>query len=59
MVKALIACLIIFTVLTGWVWVQQRYAAFTRQNPHLGPFRAAEGSCGGGCACKGGLCERR
>ena len=57
MARAIIASLIIFAVLAGWVWVQQRYAAFARQNPRLGPFRAPEGSCGGGCACKGGQCQ--
>ncbi|MBK8637892.1 MAG: hypothetical protein IPN92_06240 [Chromatiaceae bacterium] len=59
MANALIASLVIFAVLAGWVWVQQRYAAFARQNPKLGPFRAPDGSCGGGCACKNGQCETR
>ena len=57
MVRALISSLIIFTVLLGWVWVQQRYAAFARQNPRLGPFRTPDGGCGGGCSCKGGQCD--
>lgn len=57
MARALIASLIIFTVLLGWVWVQQRYADFARKNPRLGPFRSPDGSCGGGCACKGGQCQ--
>ena len=59
MFKALFGCLIIFVVLAGWVWVQQRYAAFARQHPGLGPFRAPDGSCGGGCAYQGGQCARR
>ncbi len=57
MLRALIASLVIFAVLVGWIWVQQRYAAFARQNPQLGPFRSADGGCGGGCSCKGGQCD--
>ncbi len=59
MANALIASLVIFAVLAGWVWVQQRYATFARQNPQLGPFRTPDGGCGGGCACKNGQCETR
>jgi hypothetical protein len=57
MANFLMASIVIFAILVGWVWVQQRYAAFARQNPRLGPFRPADGSCGGGCACKQGHCE--
>ncbi|NCA88417.1 MAG: hypothetical protein EOM92_05715 [Gammaproteobacteria bacterium] len=57
MVRALIASLVIFAVLLGWVWVQQRYATFARRNPRLGPFRSPDDSCGGSCSCKGGQCQ--
>jgi len=59
MAKILIASVVIFGVLAGWVWVQQRYAAFARHNPRLGPFRTPDGSCGGGCACQHGHCDIR
>lgn len=59
MVKALLAAMVIFGILVGWVWVQQLYLAFSRHNPELGPFRAEGGGCGsGGCACGGGQCSR-
>ncbi|KAA6183789.1 hypothetical protein F2Q65_14650 [Thiohalocapsa marina] len=54
MAKLALAVLIIFTVLAGWVWVQQRYARFARQHPELGPYRPE----GGGCSCGSGHCER-
>jgi hypothetical protein len=59
MVKILIASAVIFVVLAGWVWVQQRYDTFARRHPRLGPFRPEDGGCGGGCACKGGQCGTR
>lgn len=59
MLRAFVASLVIFAVLVGWVWVQRSYAAFAQRNPQLGPFRAPDGGCGGGCACKAGHCEPR
>lgn len=58
MAKYLAAPLVIFAVMAGWIWVQWAYARFARRHPELGPYRSADGSCGGGCACKGGTCER-
>ncbi|WP_200375081.1 hypothetical protein [Thiocystis violacea] len=55
MAKFLLAPLIIFTVLAGWVWVQRVYARFALNHPRLGPFREE----GGGCSCGKGHCERR
>ncbi len=54
MVNFLLASLIIFAVLIGWVWVQQIYAAFATRHPELGPFRRNDG----GCSCGSGSCER-
>jgi hypothetical protein len=58
MARALVAALAIFAILVGWLWVQRTYARFAASHPELGPFRTPDGSCGGGCACKGGSCER-
>lgn len=54
MVKILLAPLIVFAVLAGWVWVQWLYARFAAANPQLGPFRRE----GGGCSCGSGRCEQ-
>jgi hypothetical protein len=53
--KFVLAPLVIFLVLAGWVWVQRSYARFAARHPRLGPFRDE----GGGCACGRGHCERR
>lgn len=56
--KALVAAAAIFAVMAGWLWVQRMYASFARSHPELGPFRDADGGCGGGCSCGKGSCER-
>ncbi len=58
MLRVLAASGLIFAVMVGWIWVQQRYARFAAAHPQLGPFRSPDGSCGGGCACGSGSCER-
>jgi hypothetical protein len=58
MVKALVATLVIFCVMVGWLWVQGAYARFAARHPDLGPYRTEGGGCGGGCACHGGACGR-
>ena len=57
MARFLIASLVIFGVLAGWIWVQAAYARFAARHPELGPFRSTDGGCGGG-SCRGGDCER-
>jgi hypothetical protein len=57
MARFLIASLVIFGVLVGWIWVQATYARFAARHPELGPFRS-DGGCGGGCSCRDGGCER-
>lgn len=54
MAELVLAPLIIFAVLAGWVWVQRLYADFARRHPELGPYRKE----GGGCSCGSGHCER-
>lgn len=53
MAKFLLAPLVIFAALAGWVGVQQVYARFAARYPKLGPFRSE----GGGCSCGKGHCE--
>ena len=58
MARFLVASLVIFAVLIGWIWVQSAYARFAARHPELGPYRSGEGGCGGGCSCGSGACER-
>ena len=57
MVEWLTASLFLFLVLVGWMGVQQAYARFARRHPELGPFRAPDGGCGGGCGSQN-ACSR-
>ena len=54
MADVLLAPLIVFAVLAGWVWVQWLYARFAAANPQLGPFRREDG----GCSCGSRQCRQ-
>ncbi len=58
MASFLIAPLVIFGVLAGWIWVQGAYGRFAARHPNLGPYRGEGGGCGGGCCSGKGHCER-
>jgi hypothetical protein len=55
MVELLLAPLVVFLALAGWVGVQQLYARFQARYPQLGPFRDS----GGGCSCGKGHCSSK
>lgn len=54
MADFLLTSLVIFAVLSGWLYVQELYRGFARRHPELGPFRREEGC--GGCSCRQGGC---
>jgi hypothetical protein len=55
MVEFVLTSAVIFAVMVGWLYVQDLYRRFARQNPELGPFRK-EGGCDGSCSCQQGSC---
>ena len=57
MAKFLLAPLVVFAVLAGWIWIQRTYARFAAGHPELGPFRDEDGGCG--CCAQRDRCERR
>ena len=60
MLDFLIAPLLIFLVLTGWVLVQRAVRLFALRHPEFGPAREEGGGCGSGCMCSGGgSCKKR
>lgn len=62
MLDFLIAPLLVFIVLAGWLLVQFASREFARRHPEFGPPREAGGGCGGsgGCACGAGKsCKRK
>ena len=54
MLDFLIAPLLIFVVLAGWILVQQAARLFARRHPEFGPAREEGAGCGSGCMCSGG-----
>jgi hypothetical protein len=48
----LLAMLIIFGLLAGWIGVQHLYREFARRHPEFGPAREEGGGCGFMCFCK-------
>ena len=51
MLRFLLAIGVILVVMIGWLYVEEIYRRFRQTNPHLGPFRADDAGCGGGCRC--------
>ena len=56
----LVAMLVIFGLLAGWIGVQHLSRVFARRHPEFGPAREEGGGCGFLCRCKGAeVCPRR
>jgi hypothetical protein len=55
MVEFILTSLVIFSVMVGWLYVQDLYRRFAQRHPELGPFRG-EGGCDGACSCRQGSC---
>ena len=50
----LIACVLILSLLAGWVGVQHLARLYAARHPEFGPAREEGGGCGGlFCLCKG------
>lgn len=55
--KTLIAVLVVFGMLVGWIAVQHLARRFAARHPELGPAREEGSGCGFPCgAKKGGSC---
>jgi len=56
----LIAPLLVFLMLGGWLLVQAIARHFARRHPEFGPAREEGGGCGSGCRCSSGQgCTRQ
>ena len=59
MLDFLIAPLLVFILLGGWVLVQHSARWFAQRHPEFGPAREEGGGCGSGCSCSGeGSCKK-
>jgi hypothetical protein len=54
MLDFLIAPLLVFVILTGWIVVQHAARLFAKRHPEFGPAREEGGGCGSSCMCSGG-----
>jgi len=60
MLDFLIAPLLVFVLLTGWIGVQWAARLFARRHPEFGPAREEGSGCGSSCMCSaGGSCKRK
>ena len=58
MLDYLLASLLIFLLLLGWILVQQASRRFALRHPLFGPAKEEGSGCGKSCLCKGGQCAR-
>lgn len=59
-IKMLIAIVATFTLLLGWLAVQQLAHLFAKRHPELGPAREEGQGCGSSCGCHDkGTCKKK
>ena len=58
MLDYLLAFVLIFLILIGWILIQQASRRFAQHHPQFGPVKEEGSGCGKSCLCKGGQCER-
>ena len=59
-VKMLIAIVATFTLLLGWLAIQQLARQFANRHPELGPAREEGQGCGSSCGCHNkGTCKKK
>ena len=60
MIKSLIAIVLIFMLLLGWLVVQAMARNFARKHPEFGSAREEGQGCGTSCLCSNkGTCQNR
>ena len=58
MINLLTTIFIIFSLLMGWILVQQAARKFAANHPELGPVKEEGLGCGKTCGCKSGSCKQ-
>lgn len=58
MVNFLIAMGVIFTLMLGWILVQQAARKFAARHPEFGPAKEEGLGCGKNCGCQAGSCDK-
>ena len=58
MLNFIIAVLVIFGLLAGWIFVQQAARQFAARHPQFGPAKEEGLGCGKNCGCQAGRCNK-
>ncbi len=59
MLDYVVAVVLIFAALIGWLKVQETARRFAARHPQLGPAREEGGGCGSSCSCSQGQCSSK
>ena len=59
MLNFLIAVGVIFSLMLGWILVQQAARKFAARHPELGPAKEEGLGCGKNCGCQQGSCDKK
>lgn len=57
MINFLIAISVIFTLMLGWILIQQAARKFAARHPEFGPAKEEGLGCGKNCGCQAGSCD--
>ncbi|WP_305906439.1 hypothetical protein Q9L42_001225 [Methylomarinum sp. Ch1-1] len=58
MINFLIAMGAIFSLMMGWILIQQAARKFAAKYPQFGPAKEEGLGCGKNCGCQGGSCDK-
>jgi len=58
MLNLLLSIVVIFSLLTGWILIQQLARKFAAKHPELGAMKEEGLGCGKNCGCQSGHCQQ-
>ena len=58
MLDYLLAAVLIWLLLVGWILIQQAARNYAARHPEFGPAKEEGSGCGKGCGCRNGHCSR-
>lgn len=58
MINFLITVVVIFSLMLGWILVQQASRKFAAKHPEFGPAKEEGLGCGKSCGCQAGSCDK-
>lgn len=58
MINFFISVIIIFSLLVGWIFIQQAAKKLAAKHPEFGPAKEEGSGCGKTCGCRQGSCYK-